>query len=45
MKLAKLKVGIAGYGGVGKRRRDCVERHPEMEMVAICDRHLDMTCL
>ena len=38
MKLAKLKVGIAGYGVVGKRRRDCVERHPEMEMVAICDR-------
>jgi hypothetical protein len=23
----KLKVGIAGYGVVGKRRRDCVEKN------------------
>ena len=34
----KLKVGIAGYGVVGKRRRECVDRHPQLEMVAICDR-------
>ena len=32
-----LRVGIAGYGVVGKRRRECVDRHPEMEMIAICD--------
>ena len=25
-----LKVGIAGYGVVGKRRRECVDLHPEM---------------
>ena len=32
-----LKVGIAGYGIVGKRRRDCVDRHPGMQVVAVCD--------
>jgi predicted dehydrogenase len=34
-----LKVGIAGYGIVGKRRRDCVDRNPHMELVAVCDRN------
>lgn len=33
-----LKVGIAGYGIVGKRRRDCVDRHPDMHVVAVCDK-------
>jgi predicted dehydrogenase len=33
----KLKVGIAGYGVVGKRRRECVERNPNLEIVAVCD--------
>jgi len=33
----KLKVGIAGYGVVGKRRLECVKRHPEMEILAVCD--------
>jgi predicted dehydrogenase len=32
-----LKVGIAGYGIVGKRRRDCVDQHPDMQVVAVCD--------
>jgi len=36
--MSKLKVGIAGYGVVGKRRRECVNCHPDMEMVAVCDR-------
>ena len=36
--MSKLKVGIAGYGVVGKRRRECVDCHPDMEMVAVCDR-------
>ena len=35
--MSKLKVGIAGYGIVGKRRRECVEHHPDMEMMAVCD--------
>ena len=33
----KLKVGIAGYGIVGKRRRRCLEQHLSLEIVAICD--------
>jgi len=33
----KYKVGIAGYGVVGKRRRDCVEENPNLELVAVCD--------
>ena len=32
-----LKVGIAGYGIVGKRRRACIDKHPNMELVAVCD--------
>jgi predicted dehydrogenase len=35
--MAKLKVGIAGYGVVGKRRRLCIDAHPRMEVAAICD--------
>ena len=33
-----LKVGIAGYGIVGKRRRECIDRHPEMDVIAVCDK-------
>ena len=33
-----LKVGIAGYGVVGKRRRVCVDKHPNMKLVGVCDR-------
>lgn len=33
----QLKVGIAGYGVVGKRRRICVDQHPRLQMVAVCD--------
>ena len=32
-----LKVGIAGYGVVGKRRGDCIQRHPNLKLVAVCD--------
>jgi predicted dehydrogenase len=34
----KLKVGIAGYGVVGKRRRHFIDLHPDLETVAVCDR-------
>lgn len=34
-----LKVGIAGYGVVGKRREQCIQRHLNMEVVAVCDRN------
>lgn len=36
--MRELKVGIAGYGVVGKRRKDCAERNPHMKVVAVCDR-------
>ena len=39
--MTPLKVGIAGYGIVGKRRRTCVDRNPQMELVAVCDRSFD----
>ena len=33
-----LRVGIAGYGVVGKRRHACIDRHPDLKVVAVCDR-------
>jgi len=33
-----LRVGIAGYGIVGKRRKACIDRNPHMRVVAVCDR-------
>ncbi len=33
----RLKVGIAGYGVVGKRRRQVVDAHPALETVAVSD--------
>ena len=39
--MTKLKVGISGYGIVGKRRRACVDLNPHMELVAVCDRPFD----
>ena len=35
---AKLKVGIAGYGVVGRRRRHFIDQHTKLETVAVCDR-------
>ena len=32
-----LKVAIAGYGIVGKRRRNCVDLNPNMQLVAVCN--------
>lgn len=36
--MSELKVGIAGYGVVGKRRKSCIDRNPHMRVVAVCDR-------
>jgi len=33
----KLRVGIAGYGVVGRRRRQFIDRHPALLTVAVCD--------
>jgi predicted dehydrogenase len=32
-----LSVGIAGYGIVGKRRRQYIDQHPYLKTVAVCD--------
>jgi predicted dehydrogenase len=37
----RLKVGIAGYGVVGKRRRVCVDQNPHLQLVGVCDRIFD----
>ena len=34
----KLRVGIAGYGVVGKRRRETIDQHPALKTTAVCDR-------
>lgn len=36
--MSELKVGIAGYGVVGKRRRACVDLHPDLRLIGVCDR-------
>jgi len=33
------RVGIAGYGVVGKRRRECIDKHSSLELVAVCDQN------
>lgn len=38
MSLKTLKVGIAGFGVVGRRRKECVDRHPNLQVTAVCDR-------
>ena len=35
-----LKVGIAGYGIVGKRRREVIDEHPDVQLTAVCDQTL-----
>lgn len=37
----KLRVGIAGYGVVGKRRRKFIDQHPSLMTVAVSDRVFD----
>ncbi len=38
---AQIRLGIAGYGIVGKRRKTCVDRNPQMRVVAVCDRSFE----
>ncbi len=40
MKRHPLKVGIAGYGVVGKRRHQVIDGRDDMTVVAVCDRTL-----
>ena len=34
-------MGIAGYGVVGRRRREHIDRHPNLKTVAVSDRKFD----
>ena len=36
-----LRVGIAGYGVVGKRRHSFIDQHPALKTVAVCDRRFE----
>jgi len=33
-----LKVGIAGYGTVGKIRHNFINHHPDLQVIAVCDK-------
>ena len=33
----KLRIGIAGFGVVGKRRKYYLDQHPNVEVVGVCD--------
>jgi predicted dehydrogenase len=37
-----LKAGIIGYGKVGKIRGKCIEDHPKLELIGICDTDLEI---
>ncbi len=37
-----LKVGIAGFGIVGKRRFEYIKSHPNLEVVAVCDQSFNI---
>lgn len=36
--MTEKRVGIAGFGVVGKRRKECVDAHPGLVTVAVCDK-------
>jgi len=38
-----LSVGIAGYGVVGKRRRQYIDQHPQLKTTAVCDQNFSKT--
>ena len=37
VKRQPFRVGIAGYGVVGQRRRQVIDQHPQLRTVAVCD--------
>lgn len=41
----KLKIGIAGYGIVGKRRHQFIDSHPSLQVTAICEQSFAITPL
>lgn len=45
MKKRCLNVGIAGYGVVGKRRRQFIDAHPSLKTIAVCDKDFPRTSI
>lgn len=41
--MTRLRIGIAGYGVIGKRRREFVDRNPQMQTIGVCDRKFNET--
>jgi predicted dehydrogenase len=39
--VSELRFAVAGFGVVGKRRKECLERQPGVRVVAVCDRTFD----
>ena len=39
--MVKKKVGIAGYGIIGKRRRQYIDNNPHLQTIAVCDQNLE----
>jgi predicted dehydrogenase len=39
--MKRFKVGIAGYGIVGKRRHACIDRNSGFELIGVCDRSFE----
>jgi predicted dehydrogenase len=35
--MKKLRVGIAGFGIIGKKRKECIDNNPNTELIAVCD--------
>ena len=39
--MVKKKVGIAGYGIIGKRRRQHIDNNPHLQTIAVCDQNFE----
>jgi predicted dehydrogenase len=40
---SQINVGIAGYGIVGKKRGECINKSQHLNLVAVCDRNFEST--
>ncbi len=40
---SQINVGIAGYGIVGKKRGECINKNQHLNLVAVCDRNFEYT--
>jgi predicted dehydrogenase len=40
-----IKIGIAGFGIVGQKRKACLDSNPNYSLIAVCDRKLDNATL